>query len=147
MSCALNAFFQGEEAEADRGQPPGRALATHVAEALDSRGLSPRTVVAWRDAGWIVECEVNDWDIQVLILAIRFGHWNVQVAPCAPKGLFAKHGGTSPALGASESYTVARVVRDCLVSSGRYRAFHWRWDLPPREEDPEEPHARWAQPG
>lgn len=129
MACALNALFQGESG------------------ALASRGLSPKKVAAWQNVGWIVECEVNDWDIQVLILAVRLGYWNLRVAPCPPNGLFSRLGGTSPALGTAECYTVGRVVSDCLVSSGRYRAFHWRWDLPPREEDPDEPYARCAEPG
>jgi len=147
MVCALNALFQGESAEAEGGTRPGRELVTQLAEALASRGFSRGKVAPGRDVGWIIECEVNDWDIQVLILAVRFPYWNLKVAPCRPKGLFAQHGGTAPALGAPECYTVARVVSDCLVSSGRYRAFHWRWDLPPREEDPDEPHPRWAEPG
>jgi hypothetical protein len=147
MVCALNALFQGESTEAAGGTRPGRQLAAQVAEALASRGLSLGEVTAWRDAGWIIECEVNDWDIQVLILAVRFLYWNLKVAPCPPKGVFARHGGTSPVLGAHECYTVARVVSDCLVSSGRYRGFHWRWDLPPRDEDPDAPQPRWAEPG
>ena len=91
--------------------------------------------------------QVNDWDIQVLILAVRVPYWNLKVAPCPPKGLVVQEGGTSRAGGAPECYTVARVVHDCLVSSGRYSAFPWRWDLPPSEEDPNEPHPRWAEPG
>jgi hypothetical protein len=147
MLCALNALFQGESSQGNLSVPPGRELATRVAEALTSRGFSTGDVAAWRDLGWIVECEGSDWDVSVLILRLRSGYWNLRVAPSLPKGAFAGHGSTSPAWGAAECYTTAQVVHECLVSTGQYQAFHWRWDLPPREEDPNEPHPRWAASG
>ena len=137
MPCVLNALFQGESPEAAGGRDQGWELATRIAKALGLREFSPGDVAAWHDRGWIVDCEVNDWDVRVLITATRSGYWNLQI------GLL-QGSSTSPMFGAAECYTVARVVSDCLVSSGRYRAFHWRWDLPPREEDPDEPPARSA---
>jgi hypothetical protein len=141
MRYALNACFEGEGPAASA---LGQGLATELAAALAARNISTGAVTVWRDTGSRFTCELNDWDIDVLLLEARGGRWNLQIAPSQPDGLFSKRGGTSPARGAFECYSIAQVVGEWLRGGGRFRDFRWRWHLPPRPEDPIDPHPLWA---
>jgi hypothetical protein len=147
MNGSQNATFHLLEPASHDEHPRGEALATRSAEHLRSLGLEVTAPENWRDSGWDFECQSGGDRLQVIIAgAVESGRWFLQIVSTTRSdfitGAFAP-GNYPPA---SSCFRLAGSLHAALTAFGATDQ-HWRWDDPPRSEDPDHPEPPFVRAG
>jgi hypothetical protein len=139
-----NGVFAGEAVDDCGDEPPGAALAGHIAAALRQDGTAVSKSEIWRDSGWRFVAKVDGIEEEIVIARALSGEWLVQVTPANSPGLISRlfRAGDHPAV--ATTLEVARAIHQSLSSDSRFSGFRWRWDGPPVDGDPGQPTARPA---
>ena len=137
-----NASFSADLAEAADGHPSGAALARLLRDGLRQAGIMASEPDNWRDSGWSLEVRMESAVQEVVVARARPGEWLIQVAPQPLAGLIQRLFGPAEHPAAATTLQLARAIHQILSADRRVSRLRWRWDGPPRDEDPDQPVAR-----
>jgi hypothetical protein len=139
VALSLNVRFEGDAPpDPNDPHPPGAGIARDLEASLRGRGFAVNPFDNWRDAGWVIGSGHGHDALDVALAATGPRQWMLQVGPREVPGLLASLLGRRQPDRRQAIYDLAHAVAAALRELG-FRGIAWRWDGPPRADDPPVP--------
>lgn len=137
-----NVLFCGTSPSDDPYEPPGRTIAKAILRQLREDGFSAADEDNWRDCGWSIEIEIEQFKLQFALAEAQVDQWLAQIVAINEPGILAQWFGRKFVDRSKEVLAVARSVDRCLRHSGCTQIL-WQLDgFPTRATSTPSPVAR-----
>ena len=145
MPISQNVRFSGSAvADEEFDHPEGASIARLLQAGLSKRDWIAKPIDNWRDCGWEIDCDREEWELQVVVASVCLAsEWMTQVAARYHPGIIGRLLGKRPSADPKTILALARDVGIILSESGQFTDFKWCWDGYPKDFGaspiPEEP--------